>query len=170
MNRWSSFRTMGTASLLLLMAALCACQYQPGQDIEDAIRADSSKSAASSISGEQPVTIETKERSVEIMNATEKWPDELPADVPRLTNGKIRKIIRTETPEGKSWDMAIDGLPEHALKDYEAALKVNGFQTSSMIVAEQTGDRGSLTGEKGPVTVVMIGSGSGASLSVIQKQ
>jgi hypothetical protein len=65
--------------------------------------------------------------------------------------------------------MAIDGVPPHALRDYEATLKSSGFSTSSLVVPDSEGERGSVTGEKGRVSVVLIGSGSGVSLSIIQK-
>lgn len=116
------------------------------------------------------VTIESGTNIVEIIDTQKPWPDDAPKEVPSYTKGTIRKIIRTETPDGNSWDMAIDDLPAHALRDYEAALKAKEFETTSFITEQAEGDRGSVTGIKGPITVVLIGSGKSMNLSIIEKQ
>lgn len=156
-------------SLIMFAGLLWGCDFRT----EPARQSPSSASEPAQSpadSSEPEVTIDTGDRSIEITEKVEAWPSELPAEVPRFASGAIRKIIRTETPEANSWDMVIDRLPARALKDYEAALKKAGFETSSMIVSEKEGDRGSVTGQKGPVTVVMIASGGNASLSVILTQ
>ncbi|NTU53834.1 MAG: hypothetical protein HGA97_09105 [Chlorobiaceae bacterium] len=168
MNRWTTLGTLGSLSLVLFMAGIldgCRPNKQPDSLTGNVTEAPS---AASDSSG-HAVTIESGDRSVEISEAVEQWPTGAPAEVPRYPYGTIRKIIRSETPEGNSWDMAIDGLPEHAIREYEAMLKASGFKTTSLIVPAQDGERGSVTGEKGLVTVVLIGSGSSANLSIIQK-
>lgn len=166
MNRQAFRKTTGGLCLITLAGLLGACNQkapepppaapEPAPAVVD--------TAASS------VTIESGNSTVEITDAAKPWPDDAPAEVPKYPSGTIRKIIKTETPDGNSWDMAIDRLPEHALRDYEAALKAKGFETTSMIVQEKEGDRGSVTGIKGPLTVVLIGSGGSMSLSIIQKQ
>jgi len=164
MKRGAFIRNMGTASMIAMVCLTGACSPRSGPGSKPEEHSTESDSVAPS------VTIESGKRTVEIMDAVEQWPAEGPSEVPRYPFGTIRKIIRTETPEGNSWDMAIDRLPEHAIRDYEVMLRESGFKTSSMIVPEKDGDRGSVTGEKGAITVVVIGAGPSASLSIIQKQ
>lgn len=163
-------RTLGTASLTLFMAGMlvaCGSKKEPESKSGSDFAAPSASAAADS--SNQTVTIESGDRTVEINENAEQWPQDAPTDVPRYAYGTIRKIIRTETPDGNSWDMAIDGLPANTIRNYEAALKSKGFQTTSLIAPDAGGEKGSITGEKGAVTVVFIGSGSGATLSIIQK-
>lgn len=171
MKRMTIIGTLGRLSLLFFIAGtLDACGPKQKPDpMEGADPAERPLPDAPD-SVDQSVTIETRERSVEISDAVEPWPQELPVEVPRYPYGTIRKIIRTETPDGNSWDMALEGLPEHGIRDYEILLKSKGFQTSSVIVPEAGGERGSVTAEMGPLSVVLIGSGSSASLSIIQNQ
>ncbi|NTW46975.1 MAG: hypothetical protein HGB16_02430 [Chlorobaculum sp.] len=164
MSRHLSSKTARGLYLIVLASILGACNQKPPEPPAP------KPAPAAADTSENSVTIESGRGSFEIIDAAKPWPDDAPADVPRYSFGTIRKIIRTETPEGSSWDMAIDRLPEHALRDYEVALKAKGFETTSMIVAEPEGDRGSVTGIKGPFTVVLIGSGGSMSLSIIQKQ
>ncbi len=159
-------KTAGRLSLIVLAAILGACR----QKTPEHPSAVPEPVPAATDSAGSAVTIESGRGSVVIIDAAKPWPDNAPADVPKIPYGTIRKIIRTETPEADSWDMAIDGLPEHVLRDYEALLKAKGFETTSMIVPEKEGDRGSVTGIKGPISVVLIGSGRSMSLSIIQKQ
>lgn len=158
-----------TGRLLLIVMAItlggCNHKFKPVWQSG----ASETEQAAGSAAG-NAVKMDSGKASVEITDVVKSWPTDAPADAPRCPYGAIRKIIRTETPDGNSWDMAIDRLPEHALRDYESALKAKGFATTSMIVPEKEGDRGNVTGIKGAVTVLLIGSGGSASLSIIQKQ
>jgi hypothetical protein len=162
-----------TGHLLIVIIAifLGACH----QKIKPTWQSDAPQSApapvpAAADTAKKPVTIESGKTRVDVVDAVKQWPADAPAEVPRYPYGSIRKIIRTETPDASSWDMAIDRLPEHALRDYEASLKAKGFSTTSMIIPEKEGDRGNVTGIRGQVTVVLLGSGGNASLSIIQKQ
>lgn len=167
MSRQAFSRFTASVVAFLTFAGLGACDHKSEQTSHPA--ASTTGSPSSDLSG-QAVTIETGGRSFEIAKKAQTWPEEIPGDVPKLFSGKIRKIIRTETPEGSSWDMAIDGLSVHVLKMYAEALKAAGFETTSMIVPQKDGERGSVTGLKDDVSVVLIASGGNASLSVIQKQ
>ncbi|WP_164926794.1 hypothetical protein [Chlorobaculum tepidum] len=165
MSRQVFSKTAKGLYLISLASILGACNHKAPEQQNTA-----PKPVSAAADNATAVTIESGKGSVEITDAVKPWPDDAPADVPRYPYGTIRKIIRTETPEGNSWDMAIERLPEHALLDYEAVLKAKGFETTSMIVPEKEGDRGSVTGIKGAITVVLIGSGGSMSLSIIQKQ
>lgn len=171
MKRMTLIGTLGRLSLVCILAGtLDACGAKQKPDSKESGVPAEHPAPDVTDSVDQSVTIETRGRSVEFSNAVEPWPAEAPEEVPRYPYGTIRKIIRTETPEGSSWDMALEGLPAHGIRDYEILLKSKGFQTSSLIVPEAGGERGSVTAEMGPVSVVLIGSGSTASLSIIQKQ
>jgi hypothetical protein len=165
MSRNVFTKTTGRLFLVILAAILGACRQKTPEHSSAAPEAV----PAATDSAVRAVMIESGKGSVEIIEAAKPWPDNAPAEVPKIPYGTIRKIIRTETPEADSWDMAIDGLPEHVLRDYEVSLKAKGFETTSMIVAEKEGDRGSVTGIKGPISVVLIGSGRSMSLSIIKK-
>ncbi len=166
MSQQVFFRFTAFVAMLTFVSLLGACDHKPEPASQSAVPTESSSSDL----GRPAVTIETGGRSVEITEKAETWPEEIPGDVPKLVSGNIRKIIRTETPKGSSWDMAIDGLSTHVLKAYAEALKTAGFETTSMIVPQKDGERGSVTGLKDDVSVVLIASGGNASLSVIQKQ
>jgi hypothetical protein len=166
MNRQAFSKITRSLSLIALASLLGACNQKPPEQQPAAPE----PAPAAADTAASAVTIESGNSTVEITDAVKPWPDDAPADVPRYPYGTIRKVIKTETPDGCSWDMAIDHLPEHALRNYEAVLKAKGFETTSMIVPEKEGDRGSVTGIKEPFTVVLIGSGGSMSLSIIQKQ
>jgi len=167
MSRQAFFRFTGSIALVTLAGLLGACDHKAEPDQQPATP---SAVTASADSAEPDVTIDTGDRSIEITDKVQPWPPEMPAEVPRFDAGTIRKIIRTETPEGRSWDMAIDEVPPNAVKAFVATLKEAGFETSSLIVSEKEGDRGSVTGLKGELTVVLIASGGNVTLSVILKE
>ncbi|HHE31529.1 MAG TPA: hypothetical protein ENL07_02535 [Chlorobaculum parvum] len=167
MSRQGFFRFTGRIALVILSGLLGACDHKAELERQSATP---STVTAPADSAEPDVTIDSGDRSFEITDKVQPWPSEMPIEVPRFEAGTIRKIIRTETPEGRSWDMAIDGVPPNAVKAFVAMLKEEGFETSSLIVPEKEGERGSVTGLKGELTVVLIASGGNASLSVILKE
>lgn len=159
MERRRIIRILGTLFLILAMASLLdSCKSRKPHDALNGMGTPLSPAAQDSMATAAGGDSQVRQ-----------WPAGVPPEVPRFPYGTISKVIRTETPEGTSWDMAIDGVPPHALRDYEATLKSSGFSTSSLVVPDSEGERGSVTGEKGRVSVVLIGSGSGVSLSIIQK-
>jgi hypothetical protein len=155
--------------MIIMTGALGACRQKatPDQSVKGVDRNQGNMPGEAE---SQNVTIETKGRTIEIMGAVEGWPNEIPAEVPEFSYGKIRRVTRTQTPEGQSWDLVIEKVREHAIRDYEVMLKANGFQTTSMIVTGKDGERGSVTGEKGALTIVLISTDGSCSLSVILKQ
>lgn len=161
------FRFTGRIALITLAGLLGACGHKTESETPPVAPAAAPAPADST---ESDVTIDSGDRSFEITDKVQPWPSEMPAEVPHFAAGTIRKIIRTETPEGRSWDMAIDGIPSNSVKAFVAALKEAGFETSSLIVPEKEGDRGSVTGLKDELTVVLIASGGNATLSVILKE
>jgi hypothetical protein len=114
----------------------------------------------------QSVTIETAGRSVEIMAGGVGWPAGIPAEVPPFTFGTIRSVTRTESAEGLSWSIAAGELLPEAVRKYAALLKERGFQASSMIV----GSGGSVTGQKGNISIAVVSSAGSATISVALKK
>jgi hypothetical protein len=169
MSRQVLGKTTGSLFLVSMAILLGACNHKAKIGQEFATPAQEPAPATGNPAG-NAIRIDSGKASVAIVDAVKQWPSDAPPEVPRYPYGSIRKIIRTETPEANSWDMAIDRLPEHALRNYESSLKAKGFSTTSMIIPEKEGDRGNVTGIKGQVTVVLMGSGGSASLSIIQEQ
>jgi hypothetical protein len=169
MNRGSIIRGIVCTAMIFMTGMLGACRQKAAQ--ERSVKSTEQDQGKLPGDGQsQNVTIETKGRTVEIMGAVEGWPKEIPAEVPEFSYGKVRRLTRTQTPEGQSWDLVIEKVREHAIRDYEVMLKANGFQTTSMIVTGKDGERGSVTGEKGALTIVLICTDGSCSLSVILKQ
>ncbi|NTU67795.1 MAG: hypothetical protein HGB02_02815 [Chlorobiaceae bacterium] len=116
--------------------------------------------------GGQSVTIETSGRTVEIMAGGVGWPAGVPAEVPPFSFGTIHSVTRTESPDGVSWSIAAGELFPEAIKKYALLLKERGFQASSMIV----GNGGSVTGQKGNISIAVVSSAGNATISVALKK
>ena len=114
----------------------------------------------------QSVTIETSGRTVEIMAGGVGWPSGIPAEVPPFSFGTIHSVTRTESGEGVSWSIAAGELFPETIKKYAALLKERGFQASSMIV----GNGGSVTGQKGNISIAVVSSAGSATISVALKK
>lgn len=114
----------------------------------------------------QSVTIETSGRTVEITAGGVGWPSGVPAEVPPFSFGSIRSVTRTESPEGHSWSIAAGELQPEAIRRYAALLKERGFQASSMIV----GNGGSVTAQKGNISIAVVSSDGSATISVALKR
>lgn len=110
----------------------------------------------------ESVTIETSSRTVEITAGGVGWPAGIPGSVPPCRYGAIRSVARTETPEGVSWSVALDGVSPEELRSYEIELEAAGFTCSSMIVA----GGGSLTARKDGISVAVVSSQGSATVSV----
>ncbi|HWR00366.1 MAG TPA: hypothetical protein VN371_00770 [Chlorobaculum sp.] len=169
MGRGLFSRGVVVATMIVMTGALGACRQKAAPD-RTVKPVDQHQGKSTDDGQSQNVTIETKGRTVEILGAVDGWPKEIPVEVPEFSFGTIRRVIRTESPEGQSWDLIMENVREHAIRDYEATLKSRGFQTSSMIVVGKEGERGSVTGEKGSLTIVLISTNGNSSLSVIVKR
>lgn len=90
----------------------------------------------------QEVTIETEEGKVVINAKENKWPDDIPSDIPRPGNLKIQGVTTSNNPDGNAWTVIYEGQGE--LKDYESKLKAGGFKVVTMTM----GAAGSVSGEK----------------------
>jgi hypothetical protein len=120
-------------------------------------------------SGGENITIESEGQKIQIQGKGGAWPEDLPADVPKFSWGKIKAVTRSETPEGKSWVIVCESVPGNIVKDYESKLKSNGFETVSTIVTSDEGEGGTVSGSKEKLKIIlMTGSGS-ASLSVVKE-
>ena len=115
---------------------------------------------------EQRVTIETAGRTVEIVAGGVRWPQGIPADVPPFSFGAIHSVTRTESADGVSWSIGAGSLAPDAIKKYASLLKERDFQASSMIV----GNGGSVTGQKGSISIAVVSSNGTATISVAVKK
>ncbi len=114
----------------------------------------------------QSVTIETSGRTVEIIAGGVGWPSGVPVEVPPFSFGSIHSVTRTESEEGESWSIAAGELLPDAIRKYAALLKEHGYQASSMIV----GNGGSVTGQKGNISIAVVSSAGSATISVALKK
>jgi hypothetical protein len=171
MNMRAFLRSIGVAAATLSVTAmLVSCQKKAEEQVlEKAIEHSTGKSADVDVNG-QNVTIETEGKKVEIQANAAEWPDEIPGDVPEFSYGTIKGVTRTETPEGLSWGIVVEKVPDSIVRNYEQTLKNRGFETSSMIMSGENGQGGSVTGEKGNISVVLMAGNGSASLSVALKK
>lgn len=158
-------RVAGALLLPALLATLGGCGKagdEHGRKSADAGRQSATKVEESA----QSVTIETSGRTVEIMAGGVGWPAGIPAEVPPFSFGSIRSVTRSESGEGLSWSIAAGELQPDAIRRYAALLKERGFQASSMIV----GRGGSVTGQRGNISIAVVSSDGTATISVALKR
>jgi len=166
MKKTNLFRLTGMILLLLAASALLfSCQNQPKKSaekrMEEAIEEATGEDADVDLEKGE-ATIKTEEGEVHVSTKKNKWPDEIPGDVPEFTYGDMLSVTTTDIPEGYGWTITYENVPDDAIEKYDAELKKSGFET---LVAGM-GSRGSISGEKGNVIVgVMSGDGM-ASVSV----
>ena len=120
-------------------------------------------------SGGQKITIQSEGQKIEIQGNSGVWPADMPADVPRFSWGKIGVVTRSETPEGKSWNVVFESVSGNIVKDVESQLKSKGFQKVSTIVTSGDGVGGVVSAEKEKLKVVVMTGNGTASLSVVQE-
>ena len=151
--------------VLLLATLLVLGGCQKGDSDRKAVK-PANQGGAGVEEGGQSVTIETAGRTVEIMAGGVGWPAGVPGEVPPFTSGTIHSVTRTESPDGVSWSIAAGELFPDAIKKYALLLKERGFQASSMIV----GSGGSVTGQKGNISIAVVSSAGSATISVALKK
>ncbi len=95
------------------------------------------------------VTIETGDGKVEMV-ATDKWPDDMFAAVPRFTHGKVERVTRNVAEGKKTFNIWLREVPDDASRKYEAELKGAGWESQLM----DMGAQGSmLSAQKGDLAV-----------------
>lgn len=152
--------------LIMLPAAFVLLQGcsrgNEGRHTKPGVNTERSQSGSAA----ESVTIETANRTVEIMAGGVGWPSGIPADVPPFPYGTISSVAKTESAEGLSWSISVTSLSPEAVRQYEKELRNHGFQTSSMIV----GSGGSVTGQNGNISIAVVVGADTATISVAIKK
>ncbi|MBN1199847.1 MAG: hypothetical protein JXA23_10880 [Bacteroidales bacterium] len=155
----------GTVSVVLVLAGLPGCQSAGDkareESLETVIENSSGEKTEVDING-QNVTIEGDNYKTELNTAGNQWPEGIPEDVPEFTFGEIHGTTATETDEVYGWGIHFADVPKDAVEKYSAALKEKGFKTVKVIMDEG----GTVTGEKGKITVSLISGDDMTHLSI----
>lgn len=150
-----SWMRAGMLPVLLILSGLYGCQGAGDKarekSLETAIESSSGEKADVDIDGKK-VTIEGDNYKTELNTGGNKWPGEIPEDVPEFTYGVIDGTTTTETDEVHGWGINFRDVPKDAVEKYNTALKEKGFKTMKVIMDEG----GSVTGEKGNIIVSLI--------------
>ena len=102
------------------------------------------------------LVIETKDGKFTTEETTT-WPKDMPNDVPKFEYGKLIHVSTQEFPEGKSWTVMYEEVPENALEKYKSDLQSDGYEIESTI---KMGTKGNVTAKKGErIVIYMIGEG-----------
>jgi hypothetical protein len=164
------FRSAGIVlALLAVSGTISSCQKKVEDVLIEKALEQSTGNKIDVKSGGENITIESEGQKIQIQGKGGAWPEDMPAEVPKFSWGKIKAVTRSETPEGKSWVVVCENVPGNIVKDYESVLKSSGFQTVSTIVTSEEGEGGTVSGSKEKLKIIlMTGSGS-ASLSVVKE-
>lgn len=70
---------------------------------------------------------ETDEGSVE-MKEENKWPSDLPGEVPGFEGAKVKAVIRSKTEQGQQWTIMVGNITGEKMDDYVKKLKETGWE------------------------------------------
>jgi hypothetical protein len=110
------------------------------------------------------IEIKTEQGDYTVKTEFQTWPDDMPKEVPQIKEGKITSVVKSTAPEGASWTVYYEGLNVSTLESYETQLKRAGFKTALF----KMDDGGSVSGEKGKVTVSCFFTGGTVVLTAFQ--
>jgi hypothetical protein len=162
LNNWVLF------SCLIMMLGIFACKQSTKESqveaAEQKIKEETGKDVDIKQEG-QNVTLEMDGEKITVNEGGNTWPSEIPAEVPKLENLKIKKVMRTDNDEMEAWSIIYEGTSVDRLDRYDAALKAAGFKTMKI----KTPKGGQTSGEKGNLGVSCTISEEAAMISV-QKQ
>jgi len=91
------------------------------------------------------------------------WPDDIPAEVPEFTYGKIDGATISDVDNKIAYTFKIPDLSIDALKAYDKDLKAKGFESVLMLIGDKGG---TITAEKDGLSVALMGGDGNGSLSV----
>lgn len=114
----------------------------------------------------QEVTIQQGDATSHLDMGARSWPADAPDEVPEFQYGKIKAVNTTDTPDLYSWNIVYEEVPADALKKYNDELKAAGFETVFM---DMGGQGGSITCEKGDLSLFVMGGGEGEAAVGIGK-
>jgi hypothetical protein len=112
--------------------------------------------------------IETGSGRMEIDAKANKWPSDIPGDIPEFTFGKVKAVTTSNMDNTRSWNVVFEEVQDGCLDKYDALLKEKGFETVIM----KMGDKGgSITGESSKYNIFLMGGEGNLSLAItIKKQ
>jgi len=157
------------AVLILGLVVLPACkspEKRAEEMAENAIeKATGGKASVDLEGGSVKVKTEGGEMS---WGETATWPDDLSADVPKFTYGKITGVVRATEGNTKHWTLALGEVEANGLTSYVDTLKSQGW---SIVVDARTAEGGTVVAEKGKLnlTVGYSESGKAGSLHAAEK-
>lgn len=125
---------------------------------EKAIEDSSGGKAKVDLSGDK-LEIKTDEGSFKV-GGTYEWPSQIPADVPKFTEGNIVSVMENTTPDGKSVFVGIENVKIDVFDKYKSELEGSGWSIS-MTSKSETGFLISAQKEKKNVSISFSGSSDG---------
>jgi hypothetical protein len=111
------------------------------------------------------VAVTTKDGTSEFSAGTTEWPADLTLDIPKVT-GKIKGVIRTSTPQGKNWTIAMEGVGAEVLGEYVKTLEGKGW-TIDMNMSTDQGGSARATKDKDQVILSYSAGDKGFILNVL---
>lgn len=162
--QFKQFTLIGIISLgsVLLFSCKNMAEKTAEKMIEKSIELSSGENVDIDIE-EGTAVIETKDGRVEVNTSANKWPDDIPSDVPEFKHGKINAVSTNSSDEGNGWTLVISDVPADAIDEYNTLLKSEGFETQTLTYGDAGG---SVTAEKDKVVIALMASEGSASLSV----
>ncbi len=123
-------RTLLIGTVILVAAGLMFTAGCKGKSLSEKI---AEKAIEKATGGK--AHIDTKGESIKVKTdegevsygAANKWPEDIPEDVPKFEAGKFAAASKMSTESGASWTMAIGDVDATAVADYVQALKDSGW-------------------------------------------
>jgi hypothetical protein len=84
------------------------------------------------------VAVTTKDGTSEFSAGSTEWPADLTLDIPKV-EGKIKGVVRTSTPQGKNWTIAISGVESGIMLSYVKELATKGWNIGTSSGTEEAG-------------------------------
>jgi hypothetical protein len=134
-------RVVSCLVLLMAVVAGTGCgKKDPGEKVgekmtERMLEHASGEKADVDIDGGD-VTIKTGDGKVEMV-ATDQWPDDMFAAVPRFSHGKVERVTRNVAEGKKTFNIWLREVPDDASRKYEAELKDAGWESQLIDVGAQ---------------------------------
>lgn len=111
------------------------------------------------------LSVSTKDGSSEFsMGGTAEWPADLTLDIPKV-EGKVKGVIRTSTPQGKNWTIAMEGVAADVPAQYVKSLEAKGW-TIGMNMTTAEGGSAQATKDQNQVVLTYGGGDKSFILNV----
>ncbi len=150
------------AALVLASACQKANEKSAEKMIENALEKAGGGKADIDLSGGK-LSVKTDQGTADFSAAGGKWPSELPGDVPKVADGKVKGVFSVAQGEGKHWTIAVDEIDEAAYAKYVETLKAAGYEIGMNMT---TADGAMTQGKKGTTQIVVTFSKSAKTLGL----